>query len=136
MKTFAGKHGPLLIAEIGGNHEGDFEYARKLAELAISTGVDYIKFQLYTGDGLVSREEGEVRNKHFKKFELSRDQHIELAEMISGSGSKYMASVWEKEMMDWIDPFMTIYKIGPIYAFSHIEYITRRYSYITQMTNE
>ena len=25
-----GKHGPLLIAEIGGNHEGDFEYAKKL----------------------------------------------------------------------------------------------------------
>ena len=45
--TFKGKYGPLLIAEIGGNHEGDFEYAKKLTELAISTNVDFIKFQLY-----------------------------------------------------------------------------------------
>ncbi len=28
--TFEGKHGPLLIAEIGGNHEGNFEYAKQL----------------------------------------------------------------------------------------------------------
>ena len=27
---FIGKHGPLLIAEIGGNHEGDFDFALDL----------------------------------------------------------------------------------------------------------
>ena len=41
-----GKHGPLLIAEIGGNHEGDFEYAVKLTDLAIKSDVDYVKFQI------------------------------------------------------------------------------------------
>ena len=34
---FKGKHGPLLIAEIGGNHEGSFEYALKLTKLAIES---------------------------------------------------------------------------------------------------
>ena len=28
-----GRHGPLLIAEIGGNHEGNFNYAKKLVKL-------------------------------------------------------------------------------------------------------
>ena len=65
---FKGKHGPLLIAEIGGNHEGDFEYAKKLTELAIEADVDFIKFQLYTGDGLVNPLENLQRNQHFKKI--------------------------------------------------------------------
>jgi N-acetylneuraminate synthase/N,N'-diacetyllegionaminate synthase len=43
-----GKHGPLMIAEIGGNHMGDFEYAKRLTELAIDADVDYVKYQLYS----------------------------------------------------------------------------------------
>lgn len=109
---FNGKYGPLLIAEIGGNHEGNFDYAMKLTELAISTNVDYIKFQLYTGDTLVSKVENPVRNQHFKKFELTKEQHIELAKMITEAGIGYMASVWDVEMMKWINEFMPIYKVG------------------------
>lgn len=107
-----GKHGPLLIAEIGGNHEGDFEYAKELCRLAIETDVDMVKFQIYTGDSLVSREESPVRNKHFKKFELSKEQHIELAEMVQAAGLMYTSSVWDLSAMDWIDPYIPIYKIG------------------------
>ena len=57
MKNFQGKFGPLLIAEIGGNHEGNFEYAKHLTQLAIDTNVDFVKFQIYTGDSLVSKME-------------------------------------------------------------------------------
>ena len=58
MKNFfKGKHGPLLIAEIGGNHEGNFEYALKLTELAIDADVDVIKYQLYSGSTLVNKKE-------------------------------------------------------------------------------
>lgn len=112
IRNFQGKNGPLLIAEIGGNHEGDFEYAQQLTRLAISTQVDYIKFQLYTGDTLVSKIESPTRNQHFKKFELTQSQHLELAKMITDAGIGYMASVWDEEMMEWIDPFMSIYKVG------------------------
>ncbi len=111
-KTFSGKYGPMLIAEIGGNHEGNFEYAKKLTQLAISTGVDVIKFQLYTGDSLVSRLESPGRNKHFKKFELNKQQHLELAKMVQDAGIIYMASVWDLDVFDWIDPYIPIYKIG------------------------
>ncbi len=39
-KNWNGKHGPMLIAEIGGNHSGDFNYAKKLTLLAIQADVD------------------------------------------------------------------------------------------------
>lgn len=110
--TWEGKHGPLLIAEIGGNHEGDFEYAKRLTELAIGADVDFIKFQLYSGDSLVSRVENPVRNQHFKKFELNQDHYIDLAEMCQAAGIGFMASVWNPDYFEWIDPYMPIYKIG------------------------
>ena len=40
-----GKNGPMMIAEIGGNHEGNFNYAKKLTKLAIKSGADVVKFQ-------------------------------------------------------------------------------------------
>ena len=110
--SFKGKLGPLLIAEIGGNHEGNFDYALKLTKQAISTGADFIKFQLYTGDTLVSRIESPKRNKHFKTFELSKEQNIYLAKTINEAGLNYMASVWDEDMIEWIDPYMSIYKVG------------------------
>jgi len=103
---------PLFIAEIGGNHEGDFDYALRLADLAIKSGADAIKFQIYTGDTLVSSVESPQRNKHFKKFELSKEQHIQLAKKVLGAGRLYSASVWDIDALEWIDPYMSFYKIG------------------------
>jgi len=109
---FKGKHGPLLIAEIGGNHEGNFEYAKKLTQLAIDTDVDYIKFQIYTGDTLVSSLESPDRNNHFKKFELSQEQHSYLAQMVIDAGIKYTSSIWDIDVIKVMDKYMTLYKIG------------------------
>lgn len=110
--NWEGKHGPLLIAEIGGNHEGDFEYAKELTRLAIESNVDFVKYQIYTGDTLVSDVEDPQRNKHFKKFELSKGQYKELADMCIAGGVKFMASVWNVDSLSWIDGYMPIYKIG------------------------
>ena len=78
--------GVYLIAEIGGNHEGDFDYAMRLASLACETGVDAVKFQIYTGDTLVSEVESPERHAHFKRFELSREQYVSLAEVCPKTG--------------------------------------------------
>ncbi len=111
-RRWHGKHGPVLIAEIGGNHEGDFEYAKELARLAIATPADFVKFQLYTAGGLVSPRESPDRHQHFGRFELSQEQHVELAQMCLNGGKKYLASVWDMQMLDWIDPYLDVYKIG------------------------
>ncbi len=110
--TWQGKHGPLLIAEIGGNHEGNYEYALALTQLAIESDVDFVKFQLYSGDTLVSKVESPQRNKHFKKFELSKEQYITLAQHCESHGIKFMASVWDPNYTSWIDSYSHIYKIG------------------------
>jgi len=107
-----GKHGIYLIAEIGGNHEGDFYKAKKLTELACATGVDAVKFQIYTADTLVSKVEDPERYTHFKKFELTPEQHISLAEICKKNKVTYLASVWDMNALEWIDPYIKFYKIG------------------------
>ncbi|GLX86648.1 hypothetical protein tloyanaT_29010 [Thalassotalea loyana] len=110
--NFKGKHGPLLIAEIGGNHEGDFDYAKKLTQLAIDSDSDFIKFQIYSGNTLVNPVESPDRHKHFKKFELSKEQYRELAQIVTDAGKKFMASIWDIDMIDWVDDYNPVYKIG------------------------
>lgn len=112
VSPWRGKAGPLLIAEIGGNHEGNFDAAVNMTKKAINSGADCIKFQLYQGSSLVSPVESPDRHQHFKKFELSMEQHIKLAEMVRDAGLVYSASVWDSEMLDWIDPYLDFYKIG------------------------
>lgn len=102
----------FFIAEIGGNHEGNFDYAVKLCDLAIASGADAVKYQLYQGDTLVSAKYSPDRNKHFKTFELTRDQHIFIAERVRNAGRHYMASVWDEEMLGWADPYIDIHKVG------------------------
>lgn len=112
MHIWQGKHGPLLIAEIGGNHEGNFKYAQRLTQLACESGVDVIKFQIYTGDTLVNKIEDTKRNKHFKKFELTPDQYIKLAKQCKSNNVLFCASVWDPSAFEWIDPYIPFYKIG------------------------
>ena len=111
-KTWKGKNGPLLIAEIGGNHEGDFSYAKRLTKLAIKSGVDVIKYQIYSGDTLVNKIQSPQRHQHFKKFQLTKNQHIHLAKMCKDSGVKYLASIWDINVLKWIDKYLNFYKIG------------------------
>jgi N-acetylneuraminate synthase/N,N'-diacetyllegionaminate synthase len=103
---------PYLIAEIGGNHEGRFEEAEKLCRLALAAGADCVKFQLYRADGLVNPVQSPDRHAHFRRFELTREQHRALAEMCREAGRDYNASVWDLGMLDWVDEYLPFYKIG------------------------
>ncbi|ABB40474.1 N-acetylneuraminate synthase [Oleidesulfovibrio alaskensis G20] len=113
MSYFISDKNPVfVIAEIGGNHEGDFAYARKLVSLAIESGADAVKLQVYAGDALVSRVESPDRNRHFKKFELSRGQYEALIDMCRHAGVQFMASAWDRERLGWIEPHVRIHKAG------------------------
>ncbi|MCP3932976.1 MAG: N-acetylneuraminate synthase [Bacteroidetes bacterium] len=118
---------PFLIAEIGGNHEGNFGYAKKLTELACRSGVDAVKFQIYTGDSLVNQLESPDRYNHFKRFELSKEQYIELYNICTENGVVFNASVWDFNAIEWIDPFMKFYKIGSgdLTAFPLLKWIAK-----------
>jgi len=109
---FKGKNGPFLIAEIGGNHEGNFRYAQELIQLACESGVDAVKLQIYTGDSLVNSIEDKERNEHFKKFELKIEEYIELAKQCEKNNIMFSASVWDPSAFKWINPFISFYKVG------------------------
>lgn len=111
--AFSSHRNPIFfIAEIGGNHEGDFEYAKRLTELAVESGADAVKFQFYTGDSLVSKIEGADRNAHFKKFELSNQQNLALIGMVEEGDAIPMASVWSEQMLQWANPRLPLHKVG------------------------
>ena len=112
MDNFFEKKNLYFIAEIGGNHQGSYEKAIEICELAISSGADCVKFQLYKADSLVNPILSKERHTHFKKFELTKEQHISLAKMCIDSGVDYAASIWDLEMLEWIDPYTKFYKIG------------------------
>jgi N-acetylneuraminate synthase/N,N'-diacetyllegionaminate synthase len=103
---------PYLIAEVGGNHEGSFDYAQKLVEEACKSGAHCVKVQIYTGDNLVSSVEDPDRNLHFKKFELSIEQHRKLADICREYSVDYNASIWDIPTLEVFDEYLKFYKVG------------------------
>ena len=86
----------VIIAEAGVNHNGDINTAKKLIDVAVKAGVDYVKFQSFKADKLVSpdakkadyqikntEEEDDSQYQMLKQLELSVDDHIELIEYCS-----------------------------------------------------
>lgn len=81
----------IIIAEAGVNHNGDMLIARKLVDAAVNAGVDYVKFQTFKAEELVSKEakkadyqkvntdnHTESQYEMLKKLELSEEQHTEI----------------------------------------------------------
>ncbi|MEO9827612.1 MAG: N-acetylneuraminate synthase family protein, partial [Paracoccaceae bacterium] len=109
---FIGEHGAYLIAEIGGNHEGDFEYAKKLVRDACATDVDAVKLQIYSPDLLINSKLDPDRWEHFKRFALSLEQYNELFQIIREAGKQTCASVWSLEELDLHKDSIDILKVG------------------------
>ena len=103
---------PFIIAEIGGNHEGSFEYAKKLLIDAAEAGADAVKFQTYYPDKIVSKVENEERYKHFAKFVLPIEKYIELASIAKQNNVLFMSSIWDVDSLKELDPYISIHKIG------------------------
>ena len=54
---------PFVIAEVGNNHEGNFEIAKKLIFEASKAKVDAIKFQTFKVENFISlKEKKNLRN--------------------------------------------------------------------------
>ena len=80
----------LIIAEAGVNHNGSINYARKLIDIAIDSGADYVKFQTFVTDENITRnaskayyqlsnnDNKESQFEMLKKLELDKKTHLEL----------------------------------------------------------
>ena len=70
---------PLFIAEIGVNHEGSIDAAKKMMSLAKQAGYDAAKFQMYTPSLFLSSDDKE-KIARVRKFQLSLDSYNDLRE--------------------------------------------------------
>lgn len=66
----------FIIAEIGVNHNGDMQLARKMIEEAKRAGADAVKFQTYSADKLVSP--GTPKVPYQKSNTLKQESHYEM----------------------------------------------------------
>lgn len=103
---------PYLIAEIGGNHEGDFELCKKMLLSAIDAGAHGVKFQIYTGETIVNKYVDPNRAAHFDKFALSDGQYLELAKLCQDNNVDFLASIWNYNVLDKFVSEMPFVKVG------------------------
>jgi sialic acid synthase SpsE len=76
IPKFHPKKKAFIIAEIGNNHEGNFNTAKKLIKAAASTGVDAVKFQTFITNDFVSLDHPSY--ERLKKFEFTHQQFLKL----------------------------------------------------------
>lgn len=78
-KGLSSKKKTFIIAEIGNNHEGNLNNAKKLIRYAADAGVDAVKFQTFITDNFVIQSHNSYNR--LKKFELSQKQFIILKKL-------------------------------------------------------
>jgi len=110
-----------IIAEIGINHNGDIDIAKKLISLAAISGADYAKIQKRTPDLCVpDSQKNQVKEtpwgkmtylEYKKRIEFSEDQIIDLLNYSNSIGIKFFASVWDKPSVDIMAKYTDIGKI-------------------------
>tara|TARA_B100001057_G_scaffold499631_1_gene611045 strand:+ start:67 stop:1071 length:1005 start_codon:yes stop_codon:yes gene_type:complete len=101
-----------IIAEIGGNHEGNFDKALDLLHQAASAGAQAVKYQIYTGETLVNISEDPDRVKHFDRFALSEAQYEELAIECQSLNVDFCASVWSENLIEKFSNYLPYIKVG------------------------
>lgn len=101
----------FVIAEIGNNHEGNFETAQMLIEQAAKTGVDAVKFQTIRAKKFVARTE-EKRFQQIKRFELSDAQFKELARLAKSKGLLFLSTPFDFDSVDMLDEFVPAFKVA------------------------
>ena len=101
-----------FIVEIGGNHQGNESRLLGLTKDAISNGVKILKYQIYTGESLVSEKYDPDRVNHFKSFTLDKSVYKKVIDLCTKANVEFMASIWSESLLDAFDPFVKRYKIG------------------------
>ncbi|MDO8502340.1 MAG: N-acetylneuraminate synthase family protein [Gemmatimonadaceae bacterium] len=114
---------PYVIAEIGVNHEGSLELAKRLIDLAKEGGADAAKFQTYKAETLASkhspaywdltREPTTSQFRLFQKYDsFGPDEYRELAKHCEEVGIDFVSTPFDKSAVELLDPLMPFFKIA------------------------
>ena len=127
-----------IIAEAGVNHNGDIKLAKKMVDVAKQAGVDYIKFQTFSPEKLVSKyaqkakyqkentNSDESQLKMLQKVALSKSEFKQLKEYCSEVGIGFISTPFDDDSINFLEEFdMDFWKIpsGEITNLPYLEKI-------------
>lgn len=105
-----------IIAEAGVNHNGSLDVAKRLVDKAAEAGVDYIKFQTFKSEKLVSKaaRQAEYQQRNIgkkdesqlamlKRLELSESDHYELIDYCKRKGVKFFSTAFDLTTIDFLN---------------------------------
>ena len=114
---------PYIIAEIGVNHEGSMELAKRLIDEAKEGGANAVKFQSYKAETLASKDSPSywdtTKESTTSQYELFKkhdgfwiDEMRELKEYCDKVDIEFMSTPFDIESADFLDKIMDVYKIS------------------------
>lgn len=105
----------MIIAEAGVNHNGSMENAFRLVDAAADAGVDYIKFQTFKAEKLVSgsakkavyqiqntRNAEETQLQMLQKLELSHEQHSQLIAYCQKKNIQFFSTAFDLDSLEYL----------------------------------
>jgi N-acetylneuraminate synthase len=115
-------HPTYVIAELGINHNGDMNIAKKLIDAAVHAGADAVKFQKRTPDIATPPEQqktmretpwGYITYLEYRyKVEFGEEHYCEIDRYCKEKKIDWMVSVWDEASVDFMEKFVTpAYKI-------------------------
>ncbi len=113
----------IIIAEAGVNHNGNMEMAKQLIDVAADSGANYVKFQTFKTENLVSAvakkaeyqtktTNGDSQFEMLKKLELSVEQHHELIAYCKQKNIQFLSTAFDLESIDLLNSLgINLFKI-------------------------
>jgi len=108
-------HPVFIIAEIGINHNGSVELAKKLIDGATLAGCDAVKFQKRTPERCVPLDQWYLERdtpwgrmtyiEYRHKIEFGESEYAEIDRYAKDRGILWFASCWDEEAVDFIEQF-------------------------------
>jgi N,N'-diacetyllegionaminate synthase len=131
----------IIIAEAGVNHNGDIKLAKKLIDIADESGADFVKFQTFNTELLVSKgaqkseyqkintkDADDSQFKMLKNLELSDEDHIELYNYCKGKRIKFISSPFDDRSISFLNDLgIELFKVpsGEITNFPYLKKIAQ-----------
>jgi N-acetylneuraminate synthase len=129
---YKGKPLPFIIAEIGINHNGDLEIAKRLIDMAKDCGCDAVKFQkrdintVYTQEFLDSPRKspwGTTQRQQKEGLEFGFSEYKQIDDYCREKGIPWFASAWDLKSQDFLVLFDLPYNKIASAMLTHLELV-------------
>jgi N-acetylneuraminate synthase len=104
-----------IISEIGINHNGDLDIAKRLIDISAAAGCDAVKFQKRNPEVCVPEHQksvmrdtpwGEMTYLDYKyKVEFEKEEYDEIDRYCKEKGISWSASPWDLDSLDFLDQY-------------------------------